>query len=198
MRLAAEVREALGVREVRLIPAGDPPHRNAPRAAAADRVAMLELAIREFPGLVVDVREVARGGKSYTVDTLTELRAEMPRTPLALLVGADAFRGLPGWHRWEQLFDLAHVVVIPRPGIVLAENLPLSLAVQWRARISGDPDHLRARPAGSIYVQPVTAQPISSTAIRAALARDKAKSVEIAGLLPAAVLAYIESNRLYS
>lgn len=159
---------------------------------------MLELAIGEFPGLVVDKREIARGGKSYTVDTLTELRAELPRIPLALLVGADAFRGLPGWHRWEQLFNLAHVVVIPRPGVALAEDLPESLAAQWRARICDDPDLLHARPAGSIYIQPVTAQPISSTAIRAALARGETKPAEIAGLLPAAVLAYIESKRLYS
>ena len=159
---------------------------------------MLELAVREFPGLVVDAREIARGGKSYTVDTLAELRAQMPGRPLALLVGADAFHGLPGWHRWKDLFTLAHVVVVPRPGIALGEHLQNALAAEWRARIIDDPEPLRVRAAGSIYVQPVTALAISSTAIRTALARGDVQSVEIAGLLPGAVLAYIESNRLYS
>jgi nicotinate-nucleotide adenylyltransferase len=198
LRLAADVRKALEPAEVRLVPAGDPPHREAPHASARDRVAMLELALREFPGLVVDTREIARGGKSYTVDTLAELRAEMPGRPLALLVGVDAFHGLPKWHRWTDLFALAHIVVIPRPGIALDDHLPEALASEWRTRRTGDPGLLRAHAAGSIYVQPVTAQAVSSTAIRAALARGDGKSVEIAGLLPAAVLAYIESKGLYS
>jgi len=159
---------------------------------------MLELAVREFPGLVVDTREIARGGKSYTVDTLAALRAERPRTPLLLLMGADQFRSLASWHRWQALFGLAHLVVVPRPGIDVDATLPAALAHEWQARRIADPRGLRARIAGSIYVQPIAPQSISSTAIRSALARGEARSVEIAGLLPSAVLAYIESNGLYS
>jgi len=198
LRLADDVRTALGLREVRLVPAAEPPHRGAPQASARERIAMLELAVRDFPGLVVDAREIARGGKSYTVDTLAELRAEMPRTPLALVVGADAFRGLPSWRRWQELFRLAHVIVVPRPGVTIDANVSDDLAHQWNARRIDDAQVLRSKPAGSIYVQPVRAQPISSTAVRAALARGVGESVEIAGLLPAAVLAYIESNGLYT
>ena len=87
-----------------------------------------------------------RGGKSYTVDTLAELRAEMPQTPLALLLGADAFRGLPSWHRWRELFELAHLVVVPRPGVALDADLPDALAREWHARRIADPQVLRARP----------------------------------------------------
>jgi nicotinate-nucleotide adenylyltransferase len=198
LRLADEVRAALRLPEVRLVPAGKPPHRVPPRASAGDRVAMLEIAVREFPGLVVDTREITRGGKSYTSDTLDELRAEMPARPIALLLGADAFRGLASWHRWRSLFELAHLVVVPRPGVAIDAGLVPELAAEWAARRSDDPQVLRTRPHGAIYVQPVTAHPISSTEIRAAVARGDAKSVEFAGLLPAAVLAYIESNRLYS
>lgn len=196
LRLARDVRAALELPEVRLVPAGSPPHREPPRASARDRVTMLELAVREFPGLVVDTREIARGGVSYTVDTLAELRADAPRRPVVLLVGADAFRGLDTWHLWKRLFELAHVVVVPRPGVAVDAGLPEALAREWQARASADPRVLRSRPAGAIYVQPVTAQPISSTAIRAALARRDKDAV--AGLLPVAVLAYIESNGLYS
>lgn len=158
---------------------------------------MLELAIREFPGLVVDAREIERAGKSYTVDTLAALRADRPATPLALLVGADAFRGLPSWHRWKDLLELAHLIVVPRPGAALESGLSPDLATEWHARRTADPRDLRTRTAGSIYVQPVTPQPISSSAIRAALANANGLPVEIAGLLPPAVLAYIESNGLY-
>jgi nicotinate-nucleotide adenylyltransferase len=197
LRLAADVAAALAPIDVRLVPGGDPPHRGRPHASAADRVAMLELALSEFPQLSLDTREIERGGKSYSVDTLADLRTEMPDRPLALLVGADAFLGLPSWHRWEELFDLAHVVVIPRPGVSLASALTEPLASQWHKRLASDAEVLRTATAGSIYVQPVTAQPISSTAIRAALAKGHERSVEFAGLLPAAVMAYIESHHLY-
>ena len=88
---------------------------------------MLELAIADFPGLVVDARELARAGKSYTVLTLAELRGEFPRRPLWLLLGADAFRGLPTWHRWREIFALAHVIVVARPGVAVADGMPAPL-----------------------------------------------------------------------
>jgi nicotinate-nucleotide adenylyltransferase len=197
LHLADDVRKALAPCDVRLVPAADPPHRGAPHASAGNRVAMLRIAVREFPGLVVDTREIARGGKSYTVDTLAHLRAAMPHTPLLLLLGADQFRSLPAWRRWQALFDLAHLVVVPRPGVAIDTDLPAPLASEWRARRIDDRQGLRSRIAGSIYLQPVTPHPISSTAIRSALARGDRESVEIAGLLPPAVLAYIESNGLY-
>lgn len=197
LRFAAEAREALGLREVRLVPAATPPHRGAPDASAADRVAMLELAVREFPGLRVDTCELARGGPSYTVDTLAELRDAHPRTPIVVLLGADAFRGLTRWHRWRRLFALAHLVVAPRPGNAPGERLPPELAREWSTRVVTDATLLRASNAGAIYVQPITAQPIAATAIREALAKLPRRDPSLARLLPPAVLAYIESKQLY-
>ncbi|HET7136611.1 MAG TPA: nicotinate-nucleotide adenylyltransferase [Casimicrobiaceae bacterium] len=194
LRFADDVRRALGLREVRLVPSALPPHREPARAAGADRLAMLEVAVRDFPGLAVDPREIARGGRSYTVETLESLRREHPEAPLILLVGADAFRGLPAWHRWRELFDLAHVVVVPRPGSTL-DDLPSVLAPEWQARHTADAQALRARTAGSIYVQPVAPHAISSTQIRNALAQGDVRSID--ALLPAAVLSYIGSRRLY-
>ena len=119
LELARELCEALAFSAVRLVPAGDPPHRHVPVASANHRLAMVELAIAGNPGLEVDAREVLRQGPSYTIETLEELRAEDPPRALALIVGADAFLGLPAWHRWRELFDLAHVVVVARPGLSL-------------------------------------------------------------------------------
>ena len=196
LRLADEIARAQAPIEVRLVPARDPPHRGAPHASAQQRLAMLKLAQEEFPRLAIDAREIERPGKSYTVLTLEELRREMPERPLALILGADALLGLTTWHRWEDLFGLAHLLVVARPGTDLAiDRLPPQLRDEWTQRETRDAAALRTRPSGAILMQPVTPQPISATAIRQALAEGRFDAVR--GLLPSAVLAYIRSNRLY-
>ena len=197
LRLADDVQRALALPDLRLVPSGDPPHRGAPHAGAAHRVAMLELARDEFPRLAIDTREVTRAGKSYTVLTLESLRAELPGRPLAWVVGADALLGLATWYRWREFFALAHLVVVGRPGVDVAHGLPAALAPEWSARLTADPEDLRRAPAGAIYRQDVTPQPISATAIRAALARGPAGFASVRGLLPDCVLAYIGRNGLY-
>jgi len=197
LRFADDVRRALHLAEMRLVPGSDPPHRQGPRAAANHRRAMLDLAVAEFPGLVVDDRELRRPGKSYTVPTLEELRREFPERPLWLLLGADAFRDLPTWHRWEELFDLAHVIVVERPGTDLASSLPPALLPHWQTRHVADPALLRSRPAGAIFTQAIAPHAVSATAIRKALARGPTSRLELQGLLPPAVLAYIARNQLY-
>ena len=197
LRLADDARVALALPEVRLIPAGDPPHRSAPHASAPDRLAMLDLACVEFPGLVVDAREIHRSGKSYTVLTLEELRAEDARRPLLWFIGADSLLGLPQWHRWRELFGLAHLVVAERPGVSLDPALPAALVPEWKARLISDSALLRQQPFGAIYRQPVTPQPISASAIRAAIARGADGVAAVRGLLPDSVLAYIGRYGLY-
>jgi nicotinate-nucleotide adenylyltransferase len=197
LELAREVRAALDLAAVRFIPAGDPPHRAAPVAPAIHRLAMVELAIAGHPGLEVDTREIQRRGRSYTVETLEELRSEAPSRGLALIVGADAFLGFPTWRRWQELFELAHVVVVARPGVAFDRALAPPLAVEWAARFRDDALALSAKPAGSIIVQPITAHAIAASAIRTELARGAEGIVAVRGLLPAAVLAYIDRNQLY-
>ncbi len=138
LELARELRAALPLSPVCLLPAGDPPHRAAPSASAADRLAMLRLAVAGYPGLEVDAREIERPGPSYTVPTLEALRKEDVARPLALIVGADAFLGLPAWHRWRELFGLAHVVVVARPGVEFDLERAPALLAEWEHR------HVRA------------------------------------------------------
>jgi nicotinate-nucleotide adenylyltransferase len=197
LHAADDVRRALALPEVRMIPSGDPPHRAAPVASAAHRLAMLDLGVAEFPGLVPDGREIARAGKSYTVLTLEELRDERPGRPLVLIVGADAFHGLPTWHRWNELFDLAHLVVVARPGVDPGAELPPELASEWNARATADRRRLDSAAGGAIYPQAIVPRDISSTAIRRALAEGPAGVANVRGLLPPAVLAYIDRNQLY-
>jgi len=198
LRFADAVRRAFGLAEVRLVPVADPPHRDRPTASAADRLAMLDLAVAEFPGLVVDDRESRRAGKSYTVLTLQELRGEFPGSPILVLLGADAFRGLPSWHRWRELFDLAHFVVVERPGVNLEAGLSGPLLPIWRDRLVDDPGILLARPAGAILVQPIAPVDVSATLIRDRIAQGANAGTKWHGLLPPAVLAYIERHHLYT
>lgn len=161
---AWEAAEALDA-EVRLFPAHVPPHRPSPMGSAAERVGLLRAALHGQSRLTLDTRELDRAGPSYSVDTLAELRAEIgPSRSLVLLLGADAFAGLARWHRWRDLFDLAHVGVMTRPGE--AGSLDGELAVEVASRrtpaLSGA--------SGQVVDIPVTALDISATAIRAALA----------------------------
>jgi nicotinate-nucleotide adenylyltransferase len=195
LEMAREVKDALGLAAVHLIPVGDPPHRHAPVASAADRLAMLALAVADYPGLVVDDREVRRQGPSYTVLTLSELRAQAPTRPLALLLGADQFLALPTWHRWRDVLGLAHIVVVARPGMPLPATPAAPLDGEWRARHTTDIAVLAKTPAGAVFVQAITPHAISASMIRAALAKGDMAAVR--GLLPPAVLAYIEHNHLY-
>jgi nicotinate-nucleotide adenylyltransferase len=198
LRLASAVRSALGLAQVNMIPAGVPPHREAPWASPQDRLAMTELGCVEFPGLKADDREIRRTGPSYTVVTLQELHNEDRNRPLALLLGTDALMGFAGWHRWAQVFTLAHLIVVERPGTSFdAVTLAPPLREQWERRLTTDPSRLSRQLAGSIMRVPVAPQPISATAIRAALEGGTAGRAELKGLLPAAVLAYIERNQLY-
>lgn len=193
LRVALELQQDLGLSEMRLIPCGEPPHRAPPVASGAQRLAMLKAAIQGEPGLVADERELKRAGPSYTVDTLTSLRAEMSDdVPLCLVMGKDAFLGLHTWHRWRELVDLAHIVVAERPGC--DKRAAGEVAKIYSARRVEAADLLRKRPAGFILPWPVTALDISSSRIRALRATGKSARY----LVPDAVMEIIQSQRIYT
>lgn len=154
--------------EVHLLPASVPPHRTPPVATAAQRVALLHVALRGQSRLLLDARELERSGPSWTVDTLRELRAEQGARPLVLLLGADAFAGLPTWHQWRELFALAHLGVLSRPGVSAA--LPDELEAEVAPRRTTRVDALRKQPGGKVIDLAVTALEVSATRIRKLLA----------------------------
>ena len=194
LRMADEVCRALDLAEVRLVPAGNPYHRagSNPPSPRLMRLAMAELAVAEFPRLTVDPREATTDAPSYTVDTLTAIRAEAGARPLLLLLGADAFTTLTGWKNWLRIFDLAHLVLVARPGFAMPAPLPAGLDEEYARRLTADPGLLKAG-AGRIYCQMVDPQPISATLIRSTIRDGRSP----AGLLPAAVIRYIQTHHLY-
>ncbi|MES1999002.1 MAG: nicotinate-nucleotide adenylyltransferase [Pseudomonadota bacterium] len=196
LRLAEEMAEALCLASVRFIPAGTPPHRTRPRTDAHLRLEMVRLAIAGNPHFVLDDREVGLPRLSYTVETLTSLRAEVgPDQPLCLLLGADAFLGLTSWHRWQDLFPLAHIAVAHRPGFPQStwkDAMPEALRAELERRMAHAQD-LTSCATGLIVTRPITALDISATHIRDTLRAARSPRY----LLPNAVLDYIQSNHLY-
>ncbi len=164
LRTAFELWQELHLSEVRFLPTGSPPHREAPYVSAELRLQMVQAAVAEEPAFVVDDREVRRTGVSYSVDTLTELRQEFPGRSLCLLLGMDAFLGLPNWHRWRELFDLAHVIVAHRPGWKAPTMGPLGEMMVDHG--TGTIRDLHEKPGGHVYVHAVTQLEISSTELR--------------------------------
>ncbi|MDH4021587.1 MAG: nicotinate-nucleotide adenylyltransferase [Gammaproteobacteria bacterium] len=168
LRTAHELLTSLELAEVRFIPSRLPPHRPPTVAPEALRLRMLEAALDGLPGFRVDDRELRRPGPSYMVDTLDSLRAEVGPQPLCLLLGLDAFLGLPAWHRWQELPELAHIVVARRPGI--SGEIGGEAGELLRSRAITDHRVLASVPAGRVLMREVTQLEISSSAIRGLVA----------------------------
>jgi nicotinate-nucleotide adenylyltransferase len=167
--VATEAMRALGLEQLRFVPAGQHPFKRDRLVAPADhRLAMLDLAVAGVPGFVVDPQECRRPGPSYTVDTLRALRAALPNASLSLLIGSDAARDFPEWREAEAVRELATVVVLTRPGV--------------------------APPAGVGLMLPVPAVDISATVIRQRIRTGES----IRFLVPDAVARYIAAHRLYA
>lgn len=169
LRLAMELASAVELAHVRLVPCARPPHRGAPGASPGQRAKWIRVAVGDEPLLRLDDRELLRDGPSYTVDTLASMRAELPDTPLCLIMGRDVFAKLPQWHEWERIFDNAHIVLIDRPDI----DIPLepAAAATLEQRRVDSPAPLREALAGHIHVYTPPPLAISASYIRKLLAR---------------------------
>lgn len=194
LAVAAAARDALAA-QVYLMPAADPPHKPPTRAGAAERIALLQLAVADNTGLHLDPRELERPGPSWTIDTLHELRGELgAETPLALLLGADSFLGLPGWKCWRELPGLAHFIIAERPGQSLDGPLPPELAGLAAGRWLRDPGALHALPAGRLYRLRLPLRPESSSGLRQRIASG---DPDWSDWVPPAVAARIRRHGLY-
>ena len=193
LRMAQEVLDATPMSELRLIPCHVPPHRETPGTPSEARAKLLEIALEHGdPRLRIDRRELERPGPSYMVDTLLSLRESLgDKVSLALILGADAMQGLPGWSRWTQLTDLAHLIFLGRPGYLPAG--PEALQEHLKDRWQDHPQRLIEAPHGFAIHLPVTQLDISASKIRELIRR----GLRADYLSPAPVLDEIRRRELY-
>ncbi|MFC4259401.1 nicotinate-nucleotide adenylyltransferase [Marinobacter lacisalsi] len=193
LRVAIELMERLEVDCIHLMPCHIPPHRGAPGGSSGDRLDLLNLSVADEPGLRVDGRELMRGGSSYTADTLRQLRQELgPDKPVAIVLGTDAFSSFDRWEEWEQIPELAHIILVRRPQSELAPgSVPERLLAEHRVESVRD---LKATPAGGIYEIAPPMLDISATGVRERL--EQGRSIRF--LVPDAVVTEIKKRGLYA
>lgn len=192
LRAATEVAEKLGVTDFRMLPAGEPPHRGGTWASARHRLAMLRRALAPYPDLAVDDREIRRAGPSYMADTLAEIRRQEPDRPILLALGQDAANHLDAWHRWQELLELAHLVVMTRPKSRPRYRPELAAVLQPR-RVRRN-TRLMKELSGCVRHIEITRLAIASTDIRQQIAAGRNPRF----LLPETVLDYIRDEKLYA
>ena len=193
IRIALECLEALDLDGVNFIPANTPPHKAVAVATPHHRLAMLERALKPYPQLAVDDVELRRGGISYTIDTLIELRAGNPEQSFCFIMGADAFSTLPTWRRWQELTNYAHLVIIDRKPQG-EQRRDQRLQDHYAGHACASPLSLRTPPGGCIHKAAVSVPDISSSQARA-LINGKQNTENI---LPPGIHNYIKENNLYS
>ena len=195
LRTAQELADALGFDEVRFIPSANPPHRTTPEVSAEHRAAMVQLAIADNPLFKLDMRELARMGASYMIDTLISLREELgEHAVLCLIMGSDAFVKLDTWHHWQKLLDFCHIILVQRPNIAPDQpKLSAELTSLLHDHYTENVIDLIERTNGYIHMQKITPLEISATRIRESLKTGHS----VRYLMPENVIAYIVSHKLY-
>lgn len=194
LRMAQELADALKFSELRFIPSANPPHKAVPTVSAQQRAEMVQLAIADNPLFKLDTRELSRQGASYTIDTLISLREELgENVSLCLIMGSDAFSKLDSWHRWDELLNYCHIVLVQRPNNQSQTKLSDQLTAFLSDHYTENSDDLIEKSAGYIHMQQITAQDISATKIRKMLASGNT----VKYLVPEQARTYIKQLHLY-
>ncbi|KXW55581.1 MAG: nicotinate-nucleotide adenylyltransferase [Betaproteobacteria bacterium] len=193
LSVAQQLIDKLALETLWFLPAGSPWQRT-PQADAQHRLAMVKLALSNYPYFKVDEREVHRQGLTYTIDTLKEIRAEQGGSvPLWFVIGADSFLNLTTWHNWQELLNYCHLAVACRPDYSVNED---KLSPQLRSLLikhyDSDPQNVND-PAGKLSIINIEESPISATAVRHCLQQHK----DIQSVVPNSVYHYIHQHHLY-
>jgi len=172
--LAEQLKEELKLQKVIFIPSANPPHKgNCSVSSAEDRLKMVKLAIRDNPDFLISDIELKREGKSYTIDTLTQLLKLYKDYGLFFLLGSDAIDELPTWKEPDKIFQKVKVVIALRPGF---------------DRINPENRFVKKS-----FLIPINGLNISSTQVRERVKQGKS----IRYLVPRGVEEFIQSKNLY-
>jgi len=195
LRVAETVLDRLALDRIIFIPAATPPHKElAGEISFEHRKKMVELAISDNARFAVSDIEQLRGGRSYTVDTLRELRQSSPDDELFFIIGSDSFLEISSWFSIAKIFTLANIVVVERPEAAISDlTAPLPVAISSEFCYIRNEMRLTHRSGFSVFYLPDTPLAISSSAVRQLLSEGRS----IRYLVPDRVVRYIHEKRIY-
>ena len=196
LQIARDVLSVCRLDRVLFVPAADPPHK--PVASNTDfrhRLAMVDAAIANEPLFFSTDLEARRKGKSYSVETLEQLKQEDPEGQLYFIIGLDSYRDIASWKEYHRLFELAHLVVVTRPGVQIDAPLKaLPVAMHNNFCYDAGSNKMRHKSGNYLIFLEETKLDISSTNIRSRTAA----GLSVRNLVPAAVADYISRHALYT
>lgn len=187
IKTVADLQNTLSLDQIRWVLSARPPHRGQTGATIEQRLAMLELALADYSTMVCDDIEAKRNRPSYTIETLEYFRAEFSDSSLILIVGSDIVQTFDQWHRYREILDFAHIIVMQRAGY------DSEVTGYLAPYVSEDFIELRQMKAGKVFIYPAPQVAISATKIRTKIAEQK----DVSELLSPEVQQYIEQNQLY-
>lgn len=194
LRLAEEVRETCSLDKVVFMPTFITPHKLKESLTPADvRFELVRRAIEDNPGFTVSDLEIRREGRSFTIDSVRELK-EAPGTGVSLIVGSDSFNDITSWYEYEDLLRLASFIIVPRPGYPFRkpdEVLPVELANEFW--YDSEAKEYVNSGGNSITYLDTTPIDISSSDIRERIRRGQS----VRYLLPDSVIEFIHKEGLY-
>ena len=179
---AESIKKELNFERLFLLPCCVPVHKNSLHYSSKQRLEMLSLAIKEFPSLEIDTREIDRGGSSYMIETLTEIVKEFKDNTICLIIGMDSFETFKTWKKWDEFAKLIHLIILPRN---TNQHPQKSLDT---FDIALDKNHLNKKTSGLLYFSNSELIDISSSDIRGKIASNQ----NLDGLMPSSVINFLQ------
>ena len=175
---AESIKKELNFERLFLLPCCEPVHKNSLHYSSEQRLEMLSLAIKEFPSLEIDTREIDRGGSSYMIETLAEIVKEFKDSTICLIIGMDSFINFKTWKKWDEFAKLVHLIILPRN---TNQHPQKSLDT---FDIALDKNHLNKKTSGLLYFSNSELIDISSSDIRGKIASNQ----NLDGLTPSSII----------
>ena len=182
LKTAKSIKKELNFERLFLLPCHDPVHKNSLHYSPKQRLEMLNLAIKDYPSLEIDTREIDREGSSYMIDTLADLTEEFKGKTICLIIGMDSFLSFKTWKKWDEFARLVHLIILPRNTDGLVEKNLETFDVAL------DKSDLNISSSGLLYFSNSELIDISSTDIRGKIASNQ----NLDGLMPSSVIKFLQ------
>jgi len=182
LQTATSIKNELNIDRLFMLPCFEPVHKNSLNYTSKQRLQMLDLAIKEFNSLEIDTREILRGGNSFMIDTLLDLKESFKNESICLIIGMDSFINFKTWKNWDEFSKLIHLVVLPRNG-----DQPVSKTLTTFETVENI-DKLESNLSGHLYFSNSQMIDISSSAIRGKIAANQ----NLDNLLPISIINFLK------